>query len=42
MIRINMLLPSRMYAALKAKADELGLTLSEVVRRAIDDFLNRE
>ena len=37
----SLYLPDQMVSALKAAAAESGLSVSELVRRAIDDFLRK-
>lgn len=41
MKRTNIFLPEQMRAALQALADKTGLTVAELVRRAIDEYLKR-
>lgn len=41
-IRLNIRVPAQMIARLKAHMARTGLSVSEIVRRAIDQYLNRE
>lgn len=42
MIRINIFLPERVVAALKALSEKTGLSYAEHIRRAIDAYLKKE
>lgn len=42
MHRVNLFLTEQQIAALKKLAAKSGLTYSELVRRAIDEYLKRE
>jgi hypothetical protein len=41
MIRLNFYLTEKQIDGLQQHAAETGITLSETVRRAVDDFLKR-
>lgn len=41
MIRVNLFLPERVVAALKALSEKTGLSYAEHIRRAIDAYLKR-
>jgi hypothetical protein len=42
MIRVNIFLPERVVAALKALSEKTGLSYAEHIRRAIDAYLKKE
>ena len=42
MIRVNLHLPERVVAALKALSEKTGLSYAEHIRRAIDAYLKKE
>ena len=41
MKRINIMLATRQLAALTNHASKLGLSVSEIIRRAIDEYLDK-
>lgn len=41
MIRVNIFLPERVVAALKALSEKTGLSYAEHIRRAIDAYLKK-
>lgn len=41
MKRTNIFLPEQIIARLRALADKTGLSVAELVRRAIDEYLRR-
>jgi len=41
MLRINFFLSEQQFASLKAMAKTTGLSYSELIRRAIDEYLKR-
>lgn len=40
--RINISLPKAMSAAFKSKCAELGVSQTQIIKKAIEDFLNGE
>jgi len=42
MIRTNIYLPERMLLALKVLSDESGISVAELVRRALEDYLRKQ
>ena len=42
MVRVNFHLTDKQLAILRARAKGSGLTVAELIRRAIDKFLNRK
>jgi len=42
MNRVNMYIPTPMLASLRALATERGISVAELVRRAVEDFLRRQ
>lgn len=41
MKRTNFFFPEQMLDRLKAAKDKLGIPVSEIIRRAIEDYLNK-
>jgi len=42
MTRYNVHLPAQQLAALRKLAEERGISVAELIRRAIEEFLRRE
>lgn len=40
MLRINLMLPQRMLSALREQAEKQQLSVSEIIRRAVDAYLD--
>jgi predicted DNA-binding protein len=41
MKRINYYMPQQLHDRIKALSDKTGLAMSEIIRRAIDEFLKK-
>lgn len=41
MERVNLFMPLRMLRALRKESKRSGLSLSEVIRRAVDEYLGK-
>jgi predicted DNA binding CopG/RHH family protein len=42
MKRVNYYLPERQMESLKKESSRMGLSISEIIRRAIDEWLERQ
>jgi len=42
MKRTNFFLPEQLIERLKARSESTGLSVAEIVRRAIDEYLSRQ